>query len=62
MNRFMFSLYLLYIIVVMSVMAIFTALPFTTYFTASNQLALASELQQGGEDTAKAYEQLLNGE
>ena len=60
MKRFIFSIYLLYIVSVISLLAIFTALPFTDYIIASNQLVLASELNQGGEDTAKAYEQLIN--
>ncbi len=54
------SLYLLYAIALMLLLAIFAVLPFTAY---SHQLALASELHQihqKGEDTAKVYEQLLN--
>jgi len=41
----------------MSLLAIFVALPFPAY---SQQVALAKELHQKGEDTAKVYEQLLN--
>lgn len=56
------GLQLLYVIALLSVLAIFATFLFTAY---SHQFALASELQQiqqRGEDTAKIYEQLLNGE
>lgn len=68
------NIYLLYTAVVMFLLvtvativvgtlslAIVSFIPTPSIFF-TNQVALASELQQRGEYTAKVYEQLLNGE
>ncbi len=57
MKRFMFSIYLFYAIVIVVLLVIFVTLPF---LASSQQVALAKELHQKGEDTAKVEVQLLN--